>query len=358
MASIIDYLTQGSRIFFTSWKNRVMPKQYQGNPEEICKQIVQDCWNGRFFQTSTTNFPQFWTRDFGWTTQALLKLKYQKEVQRTLRYALNRFVAYGKITTSITPTGKPFDFPTEAVDTLPWLIHSIKLSKFSYHSFIPFLNKEIKKYFEKFIDQMGLVKPDLHVSSIKDFAIRKSSCYDNSMVALLAKDLKKMKLNNPFKEFDYPALLKRHFWNGEYFHDDLQLKHYVAGDANLFPFLFGLGSEAMLKKSLHNVHAAGLEYPLPLKYTSSRRDVDFIFDEIFLRNYESDACWMHMGPLYVKLVGQVNKKKAKELKERITESIITHKNFLEVFNSRGKPYGSPFYYCDRGMIWAANYLML
>jgi len=360
MASIIDYFTQGTRIFLTSWMNRIIPKKYKGNAEEICQKIIEDCWNGRYFNTSTSNFKQFWTRDFGWCVSSLMKLKHEKEVHHTLRFALNRFKHYNKITTALTPRGKPFDFPNPAVDSLPWLIHSIKVSKFPYYSFKPFLNNEIKKFFDNFIDKnVGLVKPDLHVSSIKDFAVRKSSCYDNCMAALLSKDLASMKLDNPFKKYDYGSLIKRNFWNGEFFYDDLTKKKYVSGDANIFPFLFGvISDQKMIESALNKIHEEGLDEPLPLKYTSGRKNIRFIWQEIFLRNYESDAVWMHMGLLYVKLLDQTDQQRAAYYKHKYKENIEKHRNFLEVFNAKEKPFSTPFYYCDRGMLWAANYLTL
>ncbi len=360
MASVLDYLTQGGRIFSSSLKNRFANFKYEGNADDICCKVVKDCWNGRFFMTSTQNFTQFWTRDFGLCTFSLVKLKYNKEVHHTLRYALNRFKKFQKITTTITPGGKPFDFPKEAADSLPWLIHSIKISKFPYHSFKSFLNKEIRKYFITFInEETGLVKPDEHFSSMKDFAVRRSSCYSNSLVAMLAKDLQSMKLDNPFKRYDYPGLIKRHFWNGSYFYDDLRKKEYVAGDANIFPFLSGaITNEDMLKKSLHAIQEANLDIPFPLKYTNSREGVKFIWQEFFLYNYESDAIWMHFGPLYVKLVGSVDKDRADSYKEKYKELIEKHKNFMEVFTKEGKVYKTPFYYSDSGMLWAANYLTL
>ncbi|MBU0457329.1 MAG: hypothetical protein ABH824_05100 [Nanoarchaeota archaeon] len=360
MVSILDYLTQGTRIFLTSWKNRISPKKYEGNAETICKQIVKDCWNDRFFQTSTTNFPQFWTRDFGWCTKSLLTLKYEKEVHQTLRYAINRFKEYKKITTTITPKGKPFDFPLPAVDSLPWLIHSIKISKFPHHSHKNFLNQETKKFFKTFINEhTGLVKPDLHVSSMKDFAVRKSSCYDNCMVALLAKDLEEMKLINPFKGFNYPDIIKRHFWNGAYFYDDLTKKDYITGDANFFPFIFGVVEDKkMLHSAIAHLHEAELDEPFPLKYSNSRENINFIWQELFFRDYESNAIWMHMGPLYVKLLQQVDENRSRKYKEKYKELIEKHKNFLEVFSAAGKPFSTPFYYCDSGMLWAANYLTL
>lgn len=360
MASVLNYLTEGPRIFLTSWKNRILPKKYQGNANEICQQIIKDCWNGRYLQTSTGNFAQFWTRDFGLCIKSLLDLHYQKEAHQSLRYALNHFKEQSKITTTITPGGKPFNFPTYAVDSLPWLIHSIKVSKFPYYSFKEFLNREIHKFYTTVINpHTGLVKPDLHFSSIKDFAVRKSSCYDNCMAALLAKDLKGMKLENPFEKFSYPELIKRHFWNGEYFYDDLSQQKYLAGDANLFPFVLGIiNDKEMLESALKKVHEAGLDEPFPLKYTAGREHINFIWQETFLRNYESNALWMHMGPLYVKLLQQVDKERAKGYQEKYRELIEKHHNFLEVFDANEKPFHTPFYNCDSGMLWAANYLTL
>ncbi|MEK6900048.1 MAG: hypothetical protein AABX05_02905 [Nanoarchaeota archaeon] len=360
MASVLHYVTEGPRIFFSSWKNRIVPKRYQGSAEQICSQIIKDCWNGRYLQTSTGNFSQFWTRDFGMCTRSLLDLHYQKEVHHTLRYALNNFKQHHKITTTITPGGKPFDFPTFAVDSLPWLIHSIKVSKFHYDPFKDLLNKQIHLFYKKVINpNTGLVRPEVHFSSIKDFAIRKSSCYDNCMAALLAKDLKGMRLDNPFVNISYPELIKRHFWNGEYFYDDLTAQKYVAGDANLFPFALGIiTDDEMLRSAVRKIQQEGLDQPFPLKYTSSRSKVNFIWQETFLRNYESDAVWMHIGPLYVKLLQQIDKDKARLYKEKYRSIIEEHKNFMEVFDSKGRPFSTPFYHCDSGMLWAANYLTL
>ena len=106
MPSPLVYATQGTRVLFSSLKNRFAPKKYVGTANDICKQVVEDCWNGTFFMTSPNNFPQFWTRDFGWCVQSLLKLKYDQEVQATLRYALNRFKKYNALFHRFKP--RPF----------------------------------------------------------------------------------------------------------------------------------------------------------------------------------------------------------------------------------------------------------
>jgi len=360
MASIINHLTEGTRISYLGLKNRLFPKKYTGTAEDICKQIVRDCWNGRYFQTSTGNFRQFWTRDFFWVAKSLLQLGYKEEVQKTLRYAMNRFRTANKITTTLTPRGKAYDFPTYAVDSLPCLIHSLKLAKFNYYDYHEFLNKEIRKFVEKVIDpKTGLVKPKEHFSSLKDFAVRNSSCYDNCMVALLAKDLPGMKLENPFQKHDYPKLIKEHFWNGRYFFDDMSKENYVAGDANLFPFILGIiTDQEMMRSAAKAIAEAKLDQPLPLKYTQSRAKINFIWRELLLKDYESNSIWMHMGPLYIKFVECLDKSRAAEMKDGYRKLIEKHKNFLEVLTADGQPYQTAFYYRDSGMLWAANYLTL
>ncbi|MEK6938226.1 MAG: hypothetical protein AABX04_04235 [Nanoarchaeota archaeon] len=368
MAGITEYITQGSRIFLTSWKNRIKPTEYAGNAQQICRKIVKDCWNGQYFQASTNNFAQFWTRDFGWCTASLIKLGYEVEVKQTLKYALNRFLEAEKITTNITPKGKPFDFPNRAVDSIPWLIHSIKLSHFYFGAYRDFLNQEIQQLFDEVVNaQTGLVKQNVHASSMKDFSVRQSSCYDNCMIGLLAKDLSGMNgLINPFQEYNYPKLIEKNFWNGTYFYDDLTKQEYVAGDANIFPFVLGVVTdEDKLRSVLNMIQVAGLDKPLPLKYTANRQGVRFIMQEYFLRNYESNTIWTHMGPLYIKLMKKLDKWMAEEYEKKYTQLIEKHLSYPEVLVVVGegekmevKPFKTPFYTCDRGMLWAANYLTL
>ncbi len=358
MLSPLIYLTEGSRIFLTSWKHRILSKKYPGKAEEICQAIIKDCWNGRYFQTSTGNFSQFWTRDFGWCVQGLVKQGYQKEIHHTLRYAINRFKSVKKITTTITPRGSPFDFPAPAVDSLPWLMHAIRISKFPIYDLKTFFNQQVQVFFEYFIDkQSGLVKPNLKASSMKDMAIRKSSCYDNCLVGLLAEDLQALKLTNPFEKYDYTSLIHRHFWSGEYFFDDLTKKTYVAGDAQVFPFLTGLcKNPEMLKKVIEKVQEAGLDQPFPLKYTEKREQAKFILQELPLYNYEGSSIWTHMGPLWIKVVQAVDAKTAAGYKETYRQWIEEQGNYLEVFTPEGKPFSTPFYRCDSGMLWAVNWL--
>ncbi len=368
MTSLIFYLTQGPRVFLTSWKNRLFPKKFEGDAKEICQAIVKTCWKGRYFQTSSTNFPQFWARDFGWCIKSLIELGYTKKVHKTLRYALNLYRKYGKVTTTITPQNTPFDFPEFGVDSLPWLIHSIVASSFNYKPYKEFLNREIRKFKEHVVDEKtGLVKPDEHFSSMKDFSLRKSSCYDNCMVAMLAVDLHKTTLHNPFAKKNatqthsfYADLIYKHFWSGEYFYDDIEMKKYVAGDAQVFPLILGfIEDEKEIQSMIKAVKENNLTNPLPLRYTKERHMAEFIPQEwIFFRNYEGDTSWTHMGPLWIKAIKKYDPKLSEKYKEAYTKHIEKEKAFCEVVRTDGKPFRTPFYYSDRTMLWACNYLTL
>ncbi|VVB81172.1 Uncharacterised protein [uncultured archaeon] len=79
------HFLQGLRYFLASLKQKLKgPTRYQGNADDICRQIVKNCWNGRYFQASTHHYREFWARDFGYCAESLVRLGYLKEVRQTL----------------------------------------------------------------------------------------------------------------------------------------------------------------------------------------------------------------------------------------------------------------------------------
>lgn len=339
-------------------------KHYDGDAEDICRQIIKDCWNGAYFQASNGHFCEFYTRDLGFCCDALLKLGYKAEVESTLRYALSIFIKKNKITTSISPSGKAFNFPDYyAVDSLPYFIRSLGLAnKVLIENNLYFLSEMVNGFFNLIIDRdTGLVRKDKIFSSMKDHSRRSSSCYDNVMAAMLNNELKEIKgIDNPLKDYNFKKIIKENFWNKSYFLDDLSGNDYVAGDANIFPFLTGVFTETnMLKSCIKAIQENELDKPFPLKYTSSKikypkhSKIDF-----FAKGYERDSVWMHMGPLYVKLVKRVDKRKAGEYIQQYKEVIEKYGNYLEVFDEDGNPFKSSFYYTDESMLWGCLYLDL
>jgi len=360
-------LKEGVKIVLSSWKKRVFGiKRYSGNAATICKAIIEDCWNKQqgFFQVSAGHYDLFYMRDFGWCCQALLKLGHEERVRKTLLFALKHYKRHGAVTTSITKHGFCFDYPCYSVDSLPYLLSCINLlgdqQMLQDHQL--FLNEEVKRFYSNVIDpQTGLVKKETPFSSMRDHIIRNSSCYDNCFVAFLQQQLSKAKiLDNPFKHRDYEQLIKKYYWQGRFFYDDLNAGNYATGDATVFPFYLGIFYDlSMMRSALKTALRTGLAKPFPLKYTHKRHSEEhFIFAEHFVKNWETTSIWTHMGPLFIKLMQQIDKKQAQQFIQQYQDLVEQHGNYLEVFNEQGKPYKSFFYFTDTSMLWSANLLLL
>ncbi|MBN2053040.1 hypothetical protein JW756_06050 [Candidatus Woesearchaeota archaeon] len=364
------FASESARIFFR--RVRVLfcgLRKYPGDDVEVCNQIIRECYNNKdkqnYFMVSKGHFCEFYARDFGWCAEALISLGYRDEVIATLDYALGVFEKHGRLEQSISPSGKPFTFPGNkySPDSLAFIVRSLKLARAKglVKKYKSFLNHEVKRYYDIVIDKKtGFVRKDQGFSSMKDYSIRKSSCYDNVMAAMLAGDLAGLGLDNPFKKHDYGKLLVRNFWTGEYFLDDLSGNRFVCGDANVLPFWSGvITGKALLRKAVNSMRKEGLDKPFPLKYTKKRfKGQKMIGLESIAGNYERDAVWPHIGLMYIRVVAGVDKKLAKYYLGQYSKMIELHRNFLEVYDKNGKPFKTLFYYADESMLWAANYVYL
>jgi hypothetical protein len=366
---LLIYISESARMFLR--RIRVGFKgthKYCGDADAICKQIIDSCYDKekKYFMVSNSrgHFCEFYARDFGWCTEALLTLGYEKEVISTLDYALHVYEKHGRIEQSISPSGKPFTFPNKySPDALAFLIRSLRLAKASdlVKKYKGFLNNEIQHYYDLVIDKnTGLVRNDKTFSSMKDHALRHSSCYDNVITGMLAQDLTVLGLNNPFKKWNYKKLLISNFWRREYFLDDLSGIKIICGDANVLPFWSGLITDkALLRKVINTIRSEGLDKPFPLKYASKKfKEHEMITGEILASGYERNSIWAHIGFMYIKIVSQVDIKLAIEYLGQYKKQIELYHNFLELYNSNGKPFRALLYYADEGMLWCANYLYL
>lgn len=358
-------LSEGMRILSRSlFAKKHGTYKYSGTAEEICAKVVSDCWNKRrnYLQASNGHFCQFWTRDFGICTKALMSLGYEDKVYATLKYSLSVFSRQKKITTSLTPGGRAFDFPYPAIDSLPLLIHSIREAdaKDLLDNNHGLFANEIKKYFEDYFDRnICLARKDVYFSSMKDYAKRHSSTYDNCMLAMLRNDLEKLGFYNPFYEYDIKGTIKENLWNGRYFYDDLSKEEAVTGDSNVFPFWTGVfTSSNILKSSFEAIKKARLDRPFPLKYSSGDGKARFIFLERLARGYEGSSVWPHLGLCFLDVIRDFRKTEFKKYLGQYTKIIEENRNFLEVFDEHGKPFTRALYYSDEGMLWASKYLHL
>ncbi|MFH1064412.1 MAG: hypothetical protein V1729_04995 [Candidatus Woesearchaeota archaeon] len=340
-------------------------RRYSGSEEEISRDIIRSCWNKKekHFQVSSGHFTEFYCRDFGMCAEALVKLGYRKQVIQTLDYALSKFKKHGRITTSISPQGKCFDFPYYGADSLPFIVHALKVAKANQlnEQYDSFLTKEIKFYYEKVFDKKThLIRQDKHFSSMKDYAKRSSSCYSNCMLFMLADDLDSLKLKNPFPKGRIQKEILIAFWNGDYFYDDTSFTKIVTGDANTYPFWCGVtNSEKVFDLCMKSIEKAGLTRPFPLKYSSSPEKVHKMhFLEAFSGGYERDSIWMHLGLCFLDVVKRFDRKRFDTYMKQYTTLIRKHGNFLEVYDANGLPFHTPFYFTDESMSWVSKYLAL
>jgi hypothetical protein len=389
-------LSHSIRVVFSGFK------RYRGSAKEIIRQILEDCWNGQFLQASSGHFRQFWTRDFGMSAEALIKLGYRERVKKTLEYALPIFDSVGEVTTTIIGD-KPFNLPTYGSDSVPYLIHALgvlgdeKLIK----RWGPLLEAWAAKYWQMIWDKkIGLVRSDFAFAGAKDVVVRQSSCYDTCMVGMLDRDLRALRLYSPV-DVDIQKILIEKYWTGKYFLDDLSGRKYVSADAQIFPFLTGIievsevtprkktGVEVsprhvaemkpqkscrgdtsvavselefgreMLLKVIKTIQLKKMDVPFPIKYTEKRYPkLERQPIRFFVPNYQGDTIWTQMGALWIELVSKIDRQLSSKYIEQYKSLIEKHKNYLELFQPSGMPYRSFFYVTDEGMLWSAIFLSL
>lgn len=331
-----------------------------GTSEEISQKIVKNCYNNTFFQTSLGHFNQFYIRDFAFCVDSLINLGYKNEVQKTLEYAIGIFSGEKVLANAITPFGKPVHIFTYCPDSLPLLFYSIRKARANYllKRYDKFIKRQVRYYYENVFDsKTGTVK-NKRFSSIKDNAIRKSSCYDNSMLVLLSDELFRQGLYNPFKNYDLRKIMLEKYWTGQYFLEDLSGRKNVAGDAQVFPFWCKVFSDkTMKKKAISKIKEKGLDNPMPLKYTATKNEIEVMFPlNILLSDYETNTIWLHLGLCYLDILG--SKKELEKHLKSFEKLIEKTKTFPEVLEPNGEIFKRFHYVSDEGMLWAAKYLAL
>lgn len=341
-------------------------EKFTGTDDEICRNIINECWNGRYFQVSPgkeSNYAVFYARDFGWCIESLINLGYKKKVIETLDYALSIYQKHKRITVAIDPEGKTFNFPdVYSPDSVAYIFRSLRIAKAKelINKFSAFLNSETQKFKGMCIDDSGnIIKK--HFSGMRDYAIVRGSCYDMIMACMLDDEIKKinilMKSNiikNPFEGFELKKRLVKSFWNGRFFAD---YEGVVYGHNNVYPYYLNIINEKkMLSSSLKAIHTARLDDPIPLKYEPENNHSEFIWNEIFVRGWEHHTSWTMLGMAYIDVLSCIDRKKA-VLHLKKFKPLIEKNGFVEVYDVM-KPYRSLFYVSETKMLWAAMYLDL
>ncbi len=349
---------------------------------EILKESINKNFES-FFSPGLGHFEDFYIRDFAWVIDSLINLNYKEEVDKTLSFVLKSYYENDRITTSITKNNSVYDFPTYAIDSLPYLIYCINKSDYN-------LNKKEKLFLKSKINEFynhidkGFVDKNKFFSSMADHKVRNSSLYSNTMHYLLSVEIQKLGLKPKFFPKQISKNVIKEFWNGSYYYDDLSKKSYISADAQIFPFWTGLDSNpSRLKKVIELMKKEKLDNPIPLRYHKKELFENYsIFnhiinmfkktnipkyhaESIFCYRYETDPIWTLLGINYFHVLNKFHQKTNQtffldELKnglKKYNNIILKYGTLYELYENK-KPFKSLLYFSEEDIIWGAKILDL
>jgi hypothetical protein len=356
------YLSSGARIVARRVRGH---RRHPGDAPAICRAVVESCWTGRYLAASGGHFRQFWTRDLGFSAEALVTLGQGDRVRASLAWALEAWAPAGRVTTTIFPGRRPRDVWTFGVDSLPLLLHTLQAVE--AHDLVErhggWLGREVRRYGELVLDaRTGLVRDDRAFSSHRDTVRIRSNAYANVMLALLDRVLRE----TDWHASPVPAGIEERFvetfWRDDRFVDRPDTRE-VTGDATTAPFIFGIAPDALgLAAALRAAAEAGLADPLPLRY-AARRDPghEDPLQRRLVPDYQGTAVWTSLGAWYLALLLRADPAAAAPVAAAFRQRIERDGTVFEVFDGRGRtvtdlrPYrgAAGLFTADEAMLWAA-----
>jgi hypothetical protein len=360
---IIGVITGSIRAEYRQIANRYFGhiERFEGDAREVCQQILDRLWQGDFYRTSLGHFDFFWMRDFGTVCESLVKLGHTKKVHHTLRWALRYYRRAHIISTCIDSKGNCFEAPGPAIDTLPWLLHCLVVSKYplspAEHRF---LEQQLRKYRKRYLREHGHLKRR-DVGEMRDAVIYDRSAYAVALVARLATCVQKLRLGEfPFPPEFYRDELLEHYWNGEYFNADHSNSAFSAESALMPFFLKVIDDEKMAAKTFDYINQHRLNKPYPLVYTNKPKAFTYHWwmTAPYMPNYAGSTVWSWFGEFYLHLLKRYDRPEYDAQYESFSKMIERHGNFPEMLNKDGSWYYAPIYRGDPGMVWVALFLEL
>jgi hypothetical protein len=344
--------------------NRYLTKipRLEGNAVEICRQIVEKLWEGDFYRTSLGHFDFFWMRDFGTVAESLVKTGYKKHTLHTLRWALLHYRRAGIVTTCIDKAGNCFNAPGAAIDSLPWLLHSLLVSNYDLNKAErEFLVGQLDRYRKKYLDTAGYVRP-IKFAEMRDAVIYDRSAYAVTLIGRLAYCVEMLQLDGfPYKLLQYQEELLTRYWNGQYFNADRKTNAFSA-ECALFPFHLGVIEDAgMAGATFDYINQEKLNEPFALIYTKQPEAFTYHWwmNGPVMPNYQGKTLWSWHGVFYLHLLKRYSRSEYNDQLDKFAKGMIEkHGTFPEMLNTDGSWYYSSIYKGDPGMVWAALYVEL
>ncbi|MFZ1250112.1 MAG: hypothetical protein WAR37_01555 [Candidatus Microsaccharimonas sp.] len=339
-------------------------ERFPGNAREIAEQVLSRLWYGDFYRTSLGHFNFFWMRDFGTVAESLVHLNQTTHVHHTLRWALRHYRRAGRVKLCVDKSGNVFNAPGKpSIDALPWLLHSILVSRYTLNKDErTFLNKEIEYYVKKFLTETGDIKKGLLFAEMRDAVYYDRSAYAVALVGRMAYCAKMLELKYfPFAPLVYSELLKTEYWTGDFFKADRTSTNYSSDSALIPFFLKVVDDEYLAGRTLDYINKVELNKPYPLKYgekPSKRLHYRFGMGPISMPNYSETSIWTWQGTYYLHLLQRYDRPEYSDQYANFCTLIERHGTYPELLNPDGSWYYAPFYRGDPGMVWAALFLEL
>jgi hypothetical protein len=337
-------------------------RRFEGNAKEICKQIVDELWEGDFYRTSLGHFDFFFIRDFGTVAESLVRTGRKKHVLHTIRWALHNYRESDGVTTCVDQAGNCFNAPMHAVDSLPWLLHCILVSNYELNKAErAFIEKELLKYRNKYLDATGHLRP-IKFAEMRDAVIYDRSAYAISLVGRMAYCIEELGLDNfPYPLQKYQEELLTRYWNGQYFNAD-RVQTAFSADCALMPFFLGVVIDSALFSATSNyIIEQKLDKPFPLIYTKDEGVFEYHWwmTKPLMPSYEGHTLWSWHGLFYLHSLRRYADPLFEPQKNAFAKGMIEqHGTFPEMLNADGSWYYAPIYKGDPGMVWAALYVEL
>jgi len=338
--------------------------RFAGNVEDVLRQIVLANWNGRYLSCGTGNHTIVYVRDLSISAEALIRTGFLSEVRQTVDYMIEAFKVAGKITTTINQHGRAYDTFEYGSDSLPYVMRLLRLTD-AYEIVEQneaFFERAIRRYERLVIDgHTGLVRTDRSYSTQKDIHTRRGCAYDNVCLLLLRDELAHareagLRLPDPFARFDNltDRFIER-FWTGRYFRDTVRGNPYVASDANLFPYFFGIITDSdMAHASIAAVQHAGLDSPIPASYTRVRiRRTENVLMRFLSPNYQGNSSWTLLGGLYLTVLARSDHPDSRHVASFFHDLIDRERTCLELYHPDGRPFKTWTYRTDEAMLWSS-----
>jgi hypothetical protein len=359
------YAASGSRMARRAIRGHA---RHRGDAIAILRAVVDSCRDGRHLDASGGHFRQFWTRDFGFSAPALVRLGEGAAVDASLEWALGTWSGRGLVTTTIFPGRRPADVWDYGVDSLPLLVRALRAApsgELLVARSAALLAAEVRRFGEAVVEPAGgWVRDDRPFSTHRDTVRTGANAYAHAMVALLELDLRE----TGWFPLPFPAgaadRLVAAFWRGDHFAEGragTPEGTTVTGDANVIPFWLGvvpddLGARPMLAR----LEEEGLARPIPLRYAARRSRREDRLQGALLPDYQGTAIWTSLGVMTLDVMDRVGAPGTTPALERYAALVERDGTLWEVLDDDLRPYRGRFglWRADEAMLWAAILLEL